>query len=417
MELAIQNALSFFINVLIEIIPLFLAVTFLAGLALEYIKPQMIREKLGGKKGITGILAATALGFVTPFCSCSTIPLLAGMMAAGIPIGILTAFLFASPYPVEVGMIVLGPVFGWTFAVAFIATGAIIAVVGGLLLQRFNWQNQIKDDFIKGLEPKNKIEETESACDCGENSGNDADPIGCGCSDVEKNEPSIKKTSACDCMGNGGDKPEPSGCGCGVVENHESSIKETSEDGNRVDEIHPACGCGVAEQHIAEEETCGCGASPEATTNPSGQTQTHIRDGFPQKAKRAALYSLGFFKRMFLFILAGSIMGSIIYGFVPEDLLATYMGGTSILAVPIAALIGVPLYVSIIPVIPIILSLSGKGVSTGAVIAFMITATSISPPELIMLSGMFKKQYIALFVTMMIIGAIATGYVFNIIAL
>jgi uncharacterized membrane protein YraQ (UPF0718 family) len=120
---------------------------------------------------------------------------------------------------------------------------------------------------------------------------------------------------------------------------------------------------------------------------------------------------------MFLFILAGSIMGSIIYGFVPEDLLATYMGGTSILAVPIAALIGVPLYVSIIPVIPIILSLSGKGVSTGAVIAFMITATSISPPELIMLSGMFKKQYIALFVTMMIIGAIATGYVFNIIAL
>jgi len=384
MELAIQNALSFFINVLMEMIPLFLAVTFLAGLALEYIKPQMIRERLGGKKGITGILAATALGFVTPFCSCSTIPLLAGMMAAGIPIGVLTAFLFASPYPVEVGMIVLGPMFGWTFAVAFVATGAVIAVISGLLLQRFNWQNQIKDDLVKGLKPKNKTEETGSACVCGGNGGNDADPVGCGCGDVE---------------------------------NHESSINETSDDGNRVDENQPACGCGVAEQHVTEEAGCGCGASPEATTTPSWQAQTNIRDGFPQKAKRAALYSLGFFKRMFLFILAGSIMGSIIYGFVPEDLLATYMGGSSILAVPIAALIGVPLYVSIIPVIPIILSLSGKGVSTGAVIAFMITATSISPPELIMLSGMFKKQYIALFVAMMIIGAIATGYVFNIIAL
>jgi uncharacterized membrane protein YraQ (UPF0718 family) len=81
MEPAIQSALSFFITVLIEIIPLFLAVTFLSGLALEYIKPQAIREKLGGKKGITGILAATVLGFVTLFCSCSTIPLLAGMMA------------------------------------------------------------------------------------------------------------------------------------------------------------------------------------------------------------------------------------------------------------------------------------------------------------------------------------------------
>ena len=82
---------------------------------------------------------------------------------------------------------------------------------------------------------------------------------------------------------------------------------------------------------------------------------------------------------------------------------------------PIAALIGVPLYVSIIPVIPIVLGLSAKGVSTGAVIAFMITATSISPPELIMLSGMFKRRYIALFVVMMIVGAIVTGYMFNLI--
>ena len=122
-----------------------------------------------------------------------------------------------------------------------------------------------------------------------------------------------------------------------------------------------------------------------------------------------------FFKRMFLYVLVGSAMGAIIYGFVPEELLATYMGGSSILAVPIAALIGVPLYVSIIPVIPIILSLSTKGVSTGAVIAFMITATSISPPELIMLSGMFKRKYLLLFVAMMIFGAIVTGYVFNMI--
>ena len=172
MEPALQNALSFFINVLIEIIPLFLTVTFLAGLALEYIKPQVIREKLGGKKGVTGILAATALGFVTPFCSCSTIPLLAGMMAAGIPIGVLTAFLFASPYPIEVGMIVLGPMFGWAFAIAFVVTGAIIAVISGLLLQRLNWQNQVKDDFIKGLKLNNQSaggnggEETSSSC-CG----------------------------------------------------------------------------------------------------------------------------------------------------------------------------------------------------------------------------------------------------------
>jgi uncharacterized membrane protein YraQ (UPF0718 family) len=365
MELALINTLTFFVNVLIEIIPLFLAVTFLAGLALEYIKPSLIREKLGGKKGVTGILAATALGFVTPFCSCSTIPLLAGMLAAGIPISVLTAFLFASPYPVEVGMIVLGPMFGWAFAVAFVATGAILAILSGLLLQRLNWQDQIKDDFIKGLKPEaksdNAEEESKPACDCGANKADEQKVIGCGC---------------------GAEKPEP-------------------------EKSQAPCGCN-AEQPAPETPGCGCGAEPKPASS-----QSVPPDAFPQKAKRAALYSLTFFKRMIPFILLGCSIGAVIYGFVPQDILAAYMGGSSILAVPIAALIGVPLYVSIIPVIPIVLSLSAKGVSNGAVIAFMITATSISPPELIMLSGMFKRRYLILFVAMMIIGAIATGYVFN----
>jgi len=368
MDTSLTNALTFFVNVLIEIIPLFLAVTFLAGLALEYIKPAMIREKLGGKTGITGLLAATALGFITPFCSCSTIPLLAGMLAAGIPISILTAFLFASPYPVEVGMIVLGPMFGWTFAVAFVLTGAVIAVLSGLLLQKLNWQDQVKNDFINGLVPK-----AEKDCDCGK----------------EAVEPQ------CSCGGN--DDEESTGCNCGAEE-------ET-----------PACNCNAAESK--PEKSCCCRSEPEPTSSCCGNAQPAPVDGFSQKAKRAAIYSLTFFKRMIPFILLGCSMGAIIYGFVPEDLLAQYMGGSSLLAVPIAALIGVPLYVSIIPIIPIILSLSAKGVSNGAVIAFMITATSISPPELIMLSGMFKRRYLLLFITMMIIGAIITGYVFNAIAI
>ena len=394
MELALQNALSFFVTVLIEIIPLFLAVTFLAGLALEYIKPQIIREKLGGKKGITGILSATVLGFITPFCSCSTIPLLAGMMAAGIPIGVLTAFLFASPYPIEVGIIVLGPMFGWAFGVAFVATGAIIAVISGLLLQRINLQDQIKDDFIKGLKPHGQS--------AGGNGGEDA-PSCCG-------DP-VSVSTGCAC---GADEEaaqnEEAGCACGTGEKDDSNKGECGC-GEETSKTESCCDSG--EKHGVEETGCSCGA--ESEQHASSQWNTSVKDGFPQKARRAALYSLTFFKRMFLYVLVGSAMGAIIYGFVPEELLATYMGGSSILAVPIAALIGVPLYVSIIPVIPIILSLSTKGVSTGAVIAFMITATSISPPELIMLSGMFKRKYLLLFVAMMIFGAIVTGYVFNMI--
>ncbi len=372
METALMNTLTFFVNVLIEIIPLFLIVTFLAGLALEYIKPAMIREKLEGKTGITGMLAATALGFVTPFCSCSTIPLLAGMLSAGIPLSILTAFLFASPYPVEVGILVLGPMFGWTFGVAFVATGAILAILSGLLIQRLNWQDQIKNDVVK--------EKSEAKSDCG--------------CDTEEAKP------ACDC---GAEKEEPAGCGCGA---------EKPEP----EEAQASCGCSV-EQPAVEAPSCNCGAEPKPASSCCSTPEEVPADGFPQKAKRAAIYSFTFFKRMIPFILFGCSLGAIIYGFIPEDLLATYLGGTSILAVPIAALIGVPLYVSFIPIIPIILSLSSKGVSNGAVIAFMITAVSISPPELIMLSGMFKRKYLMLFVTMMIIGAIVTGYVFNAIAL
>lgn len=388
MSVQIQNSLSFFVNVLIEIIPLFLAVTFLAGLALEYIKPQVIRERLGGKKGITGILAATALGFVTPFCSCSTIPLLAGMIAAGIPIGVLTAFLFASPYPVEVGIIVLGPMFGWGFAIAFVATGAIIAIVSGLFLQRLNWQNQVKNDFVKGLGSHgedNRVElgEVEQPCGWKSEEVNIEDPklTECGCGEAKKLDVNTPEAA----------------CSPGTQNNQPKNCNETTN-------------------QVTMTSSCGCGTELRYSTG-TGKLNAVPKDGFLQKSKRAVIYSLGFFKRMFPFILLGCTMGALIYGFVPEDILATYMGGTSILAVPVAALIGVPLYVSIIPIIPIILSLSTKGVSTGAVIAFMITATSISPPELIMLSGMFKRRYIALFVIMMIVGAILTGYIFNIIAL
>ena len=126
-------------------------------------------------------------------------------------------------------------------------------------------------------------------------------------------------------------------------------------------------------------------------------------------------YSVGFLKKLFLFVVLGAAMGAVIHGYLPETLLATYLGGSSLYAVPLAALIGVPLYVGIVPMIPIILSLSTKGVSMGALIAFRITAAARSPPEIIMLSGMFKRKYIGFFVGMVIAGAIVTGYLFNVL--
>ncbi len=300
-ELLINSA-RFFGVILLELVPLFLLITFLSGLAMEYVAPEELRDRLAGRKGFVGRLAGVFLGFVTPFCSCSTIPLLAGMVRAGIPIGVLTAFLFASPYPVEIAVPILAPLFGVPSALAFLIAGVSVALVCGALADRLAWENQIKPDFA--------------------------------------NDPPL----------------EPSG--------------------------------------------------PELPA-------IVIKDSFKNKAARAWLYTLGFAKRLLLIIVVSSAVGALIYGFIPEQTILEYAGGTSLLAVPVAALIGVPLYVNVAAVVPIVYSLSLKGMSHGAVVAFLITATSISPPEIFMLAAMFKRKYVAAFAVAMVIGAILTGYALN----
>ncbi|MBT5642668.1 permease [Candidatus Bathyarchaeota archaeon] len=292
-----------------EIIPLFLGSTFLIGLSMEYLSEESLQNSLGGKKGILGMISAAVFGFITPFCSCSSIPVLAGMVAAGLPIGILTTFLIASPYPIEVALLILAPMFGYKFGLAFALAGTIIALMAGYFVHTQKWDDQVREEATLFAIPTGPVE--------------------------------------------------------------------------------ASCGCDDAEEVLA--------------------------DSFIVKTKRAAIYSFDFLKKLFLFVVLGAGIGAVIHGYLPETLLATYLGGSSIYAVPLAALIGVPLYVGIVPMIPIVLSLSTKGVSMGALIAFLITAAALSPPEIIMLSGMFKHKYIGFFVGMVIVGAIVTGYLFNIL--
>lgn len=147
MEEMLIKAGKFFLLILAELIPLFLLVTFLSGLALEYISPEKLREKLSGRKGIWGQFISMILGWVTPFCSCSTVPVLASMVKAGIPIGIMTTFLYASPYPVEIAIPILAPLFGLPVALAFLVVGGIMALAGGSLVQKLGWQDQVKIDM------------------------------------------------------------------------------------------------------------------------------------------------------------------------------------------------------------------------------------------------------------------------------
>lgn len=227
------------------------------------------------------------------------------MVKAGIPLGVMTTFLYASPYPIEIAIPILAPLFGMPVALAFLLIGGIIAIIGGLIVQKIHWQNQIKID------------------------------------------------------------------------------------------------------------TGNINLFPVDTMTDESSSIIAIDDSFKAKCKRAWDYTIGFTKKLLLIIIVSSAIGALIYGFIPEDFILKYAGGSGFWVVPIAALIGVPLYVNVAAVIPIIYSLSLKGMSEGAVIAFLITATTISPPELIMLSSLFRKKYIVAFTAAMIIGAIVTGYVLN----
>ena len=308
MEDMLLKAGKFFLIILAELIPLFLLVTFLSGLALEYVSPEKLREKLSGRKGVWGQIISMVLGWVTPFCSCSTVPVLASMVKAGIPIGIMTTFLYASPYPVEIAIPILAPLFGLPVALAFLIVGGIMALVSGILVQKLKWQDQVKIDM--------------------------------------------------------GNSP----------------------------------------------------AASQTISNTVDVPMIDIDDSFKAKCLRAWDYTIGFAKKLLLIIVISSAVGALIYGFIPEEFILKYAGGTGLFVVPIAALIGVPLYVNVAAVIPIIYSLSLKGMSEGAVLAFLITATTISPPELFMLSALFKKKYVFAFALAMTAGAILTGYLLNLLA-
>ncbi|MHB1295715.1 MAG: permease [Anaerolineae bacterium] len=298
---------QFFLLILAELVPLFFLVTFISGLALEYISPETLRKNLSGKRGLLGQTIAVGLGYVTPFCSCSTIPVLASMAKAGIPIGVMTAFLCSSPYPVEIALPILAPLFGVPSAFTFLIVGGGLALVSGSVVQRLGWQDQVKVSSTPTMAPVDLVDE---------------------------------------------DLPD-----------------------------------------IALSE-----------------------DRFRDKALRAWQYTLGFARSLLLIIIVSSAVGALIYGFIPEEFIVKYAGGVGLLAVPIAALIGVPLYVNAAAVVPIVYSLSLKGMSQGAVIAFLITATTISPPEILMLTKLFKRKYVFAFAAAMTLGAIFTGYALNVVA-
>jgi hypothetical protein len=294
----LATAMSFFIEIAVELIVLFIGITFLVGLIQEYVPGETIKRALGGRHRILGSFLGAGFGALTPFCSCSTIPLLLGMLNAGVPFASAMAFLFASPLlnPVIVSLFIL--LMGWKITALYFAVTFLAAIVIGLILDSLGFAAQVKS-----------VAAVRGCCDC-----------------------------------------------------------EQAEDAK-------------------------------------------------SRVQRSARFAFSLFRQLVPYLLLGAGIGAFIHGFVPTELISSIAGSGNPFAVPVAAIIGVPIYIRAETMIPIGLALIEKGMSTGAVLALVIGGAGASIPELTLLSAIFKRKMLAAFVLTIIAIAVAVGYLANWLAL
>jgi uncharacterized membrane protein YraQ (UPF0718 family) len=292
----LAEAINFFIYDTIKIFILLLTIIFIVSIIRSFLPPEKIRNILSRKNKYLGNFLAANLGIITPFCSCSAIPLFLGFVEAGVPLGVTFSFLVASPMINEVALVLLLGMFGLKIALIYIISGLIIAILSGIVIEKLNIKNLI-ESFVFN----NK------------------------------------------------------------VINSENDFKIEWKD--RID--------------------------------------------------YAKNYTIDIIKKVWIYILIGIGLGAWIHGYIPADFLAKYAGANKWYAVPLAVLIGIPLYSNAAGVIPLVSALTEKGVAIGTTLAFMMAVTALSLPEFMILKKVMKTKLILIFASIVGIGIIFTGYLFN----
>ncbi len=292
----IAETINFIISDLFKIFFLLIFMIFLVSYMRSYITPEKTRKVLGGKKGILFNFMASIIGIVTPFCSCSSIPLFIGFVEAGVPLGVTFSFLITSPLVNEAAIAVLWAMFGLRLTVIYVISGVLIGVAGGYVIGLLKMEKHVAD-FV-----------------------------------------------------------------------YEIRTKELKE---------------------------------------KKQTQRDRLDFAGSEVKKIL-------KKVWIYIIAGVTLGGIFHGFAPEGILARY-AGNSLIGVPVATLVGIPLYSNVVGMIPIIESLVSKGLPMGTALAFMMSVTALSLPEIIILKKVLKKKLIFVFVAVTGTAILITGYLFNLI--
>ncbi len=295
----LTDAIWFFIFEVPKVLLLLVLIVFGVGIVRTYFSPERTRKMLGGKKLFVGNVSASLLGIVTPFCSCSAIPLFLGFVESGVPLGVTFSFLIAAPMINEVAVVLLFGLFGWKTALLYMSTGLLIAILSGFIIGRLKLERYVEDWVYKIKAGKLEMEETKPA--------------------------------------------------------------------------------------FAERITAGVDAVKEIVG------------------------------KVWIYIVIGIAVGAGIHGYVPENFMAGLMGKSAWWSVPIAVVLGVPMYSNAAGIIPIVQALLEKGASLGTVLAFMMSVIALSLPETIILKKVLKLQLIFVFVGVVAVGIIIVGFLFNLI--
>jgi uncharacterized membrane protein YraQ (UPF0718 family) len=289
---------EFFVYESPKVMMLLTLVVFGVGIVRSFFTPERTRRILSGKRESVGNVLAALLGIVTPFCSCSAVPLFIGFVTTGVPLGVTFSFLVSAPMVNEVALVLLFALFGWKVAGLYLGTGLLIAMISGWAIGRLRMEQYVEDWVF---------------------------------------------------------------------------------------------------------QTRTGDAGPE--TKPD----------WPERIRLGLDAVKDIVGRVWLYVLIGIGVGAGIHGYVPENFMASIMGKGAWWSVPLAVLIGVPMYSNAAGIIPIVQALLGKGAALGTVLAFMMSVIALSLPEAIILRKVLKPRLIATFFGVVALGILLVGYLFNLI--
>jgi uncharacterized membrane protein YraQ (UPF0718 family) len=288
-------AVNFFIYDSIKILLLLFVLILIIGVLRTFLPQQKMKQWMG-KRGIAGNFFAALFGAITPFCSCSSIPIFLGFLEAGIPLGVTFSFLITSPLINEYLVVLMLGFFGWKITILYVLSGITIGVVSGLILGRMNLEQHLVTDLI------------------------------------------------------------------------------------------------VRRENGTEEE------SYPAFTD-------RLKFGWDE----AVLIT----KKIWLWVLIGVGVGAVIHNYVPQEMIQRIISKAGIFSVPIATILGVPMYGSCAAIVPVAVVLFQKGIPLGTALSFMMAIAALSLPEAIMLRRAMRLQLIFLFFGITTLAIIIIGYLFN----